>query len=118
MPSEEKTITNEIEKKVEDDRKRNILIFQLDSQSEKFKKADIAKNVKLEALLYHDLILFFIDLDNKQAYIWEGKKTKPRQRFLSAQLAPKIRDQYAIDSSITAVDDGNETIAFKNFLIS
>jgi len=118
MPSEEKPITNEIEKKVEVDRKINILIFQLDAQSEKFEKVDIGKNVQLKALLYHDLILFFIDLDDKQAYIWEGNKTKPRQKFISAQLAPQIRDKYAIDSSITAVDDGNETIAFKNFIIS
>ena len=34
-------------------------------------------------------------------------------KFISAKIAPNIRDQYGIAYKITAVDEGNETLAFK-----
>ena len=96
-------------------KKRNVLVFQLDADSEEFKKVDINNDTLLSDLLYHDLILLFIDMDGKHVYIWEGSKTTARQKFLSARMAPKLRDQYIFDASITSVDDGDETLSFKDF---
>ena len=102
----------EISEKV---KKGNILIFQLDVQLEEFEKMDITEDIPLHKSLNHDLILLFVDPEHSRIYIWEGKYVTTRMKFLSAQLAPNIRDKYGIDYSITTVDDGDETLAFKNF---
>ena len=93
---------------------QNILVFQLDAVAEKYDRVDLKEGIPLCELLYHDLVLFFVDPEHKIIWIWEGKGATTRMKFLAAQLAPNIRDMYAIDYSIHSVDDGDETSEFKN----
>ena len=94
----------------------NLLIFKLNAQLEKFEELKIAESDKLENLLDHDEILIFIDDLNSRVWIWEGRNTSPRMKFMSADFAPFIRDQYACDYNITTIDDGDEPIEFKIIL--
>ena len=94
----------------------NFLVFKLNAQLEKFEELKIAESDKLENLLDHDEILIFIDNLNSRVWIWEGKNTPPRMKFMSADFAPIIRDQYACDYNITTIDDGDEPIEFKIIL--
>jgi len=94
----------------------NFLVFKLNTQLEKFEELKIDENDKLENLLDHDEILIFIDNLNSRVWIWEGRNTSPRMKFMSADFAPIIRDQYACDYIITTIDDGDEPIEFKMIL--
>ena len=91
-----------------------VLIFKLDVESEDFK--EISYKGDFHKFLNHYRILLFVDPEHSRIYIWEGSDVTTRMKFLSAQLAPKVRDQYGIDYSITTVDDGDETLDFKGFL--
>jgi hypothetical protein len=92
---------------------QSTLVFQLDAIAEKFDKVDLREGVPLSELLYHDLVLLFVDPSNKIIWIWEGRGASTRMKFLAAQLAPHIRDTYAIDYTITSIDDGDEPPEFK-----
>lgn len=91
------------------------LIFKLDVESEDFKEISYSGDLPLYKFLNHYRILLFVDHEHSRIYIWEGSDVTTRMKFLSAQLAPKIRDQYGIDYRITTVDDGDETLDFKGF---
>ena len=98
---------------IENLEKENILIFQLNAILEKFDEVDIATWTLFSELLYHDLVLFFVDPEHKAVWIWKGRGITTRMKFLAAQLAPTIRDRYGIDYTIISVDDGEEPLDFK-----
>ena len=93
----------------------DLLIFKLDVESEDFKEVSYEKKLPPYKFLNHNRILLFVDPEHSRIYIWKGSNVTVRMKFLSAQLAPKIRDQYGIDYSITTVDDGDEALDFKQF---
>ena len=95
---------------------KRILVFKLDVESENFEEMSNTGELQIQNLLNHYRILLFVDHEHSRIYIWEGSEVTTRMKFLSAQLAPNIRDQYGIDYSITTVDDGDETLDFKKFL--
>ena len=104
--------TDKIEKK-EILEQENILVFQLNAILEKFDEVEIPKSTLLSELLYHDLVLSFVDPKHKAIWIWKGRSATTRMKFLAAQLAPTIRDRYGIDYTIISVDDGEEPLEFK-----
>lgn len=118
MPDEDNSSENNklIEQGNLDSKRKSVLIFKLDVQSEDFKEISYEKDLPLHKFLNHNRILLFVDSEHSRIYIWEGSNVTIRMKFLSAQLASKVRDQYGIDYSITTVDDGDETLDFKQFL--
>ena len=91
----------------------NFRTFKLNVESEEFEELMLTNDDKVENLLDHDEILLFVDNMNCRIWIWEGGNTSPRMKFMSAEVAHKIRDQYAFDYNITPIDDGDEPIEFK-----
>lgn len=118
MPNENNTTENNESKEQDssDSKGQSVLIFKLDVESEDFKEISYEKDLPPHKFLNHNRILLFVDPEHSRIYIWEGSNVTIRMKFLSAQLASKVRDQYGIDYSITTVDDGNETLDFKQFL--
>jgi len=96
--------------------KFDFLVFKLNLQTEEFDELKLTDDDKIEHLLDHDVILLFVDNMNSIVWIWEGKNTSPRMKFISAEAAHKIRDQRAFDYNITTIDDGDEPIEFKIIL--
>ncbi|MFX0000014.1 MAG: hypothetical protein ACFE9Q_07715 [Candidatus Hodarchaeota archaeon] len=90
-----------------------IFVYQFKEELEDFEKLEVKENVPLFELLDSDEILLFVDVHNKKVWIWEGKNTNTRMKFISAQAAPHIRDKYDITFSISTVDEKEETVAFK-----
>jgi len=116
MTNEQQTSKNNNTDKIdrsENEKKENILIFQLNAILEKFDEVDITKSTLFSELLYHDLVLSFVDPEHKAVWIWKGRGATTRMKFLAAQLAPTIRDRYGIDYTIISVDDGEEPLDFK-----
>ncbi len=97
----------------ENEKREIVLVFQLNEIIENFDEVDINKDVPLSGLLYHDLILSFVDPEHKAVWVWKGRGSTTRMKFLAVQLAPTVRDRYGIDYTIIAVDDGDEPPEFK-----
>ena len=118
MPNENKSSDNNesIEQDISDPKGKSVLIFKLDVELEDFKEISYDKDLPPRKFLNHNRILLFVDSEHSRIYIWEGSNVTIRMKFLSAQLASKVRDKYGIDYSITTVDDGDETLDFKQFL--
>ena len=64
-------------------------------------------------LLDSDKILLFVDVNNEKVWVWQSQNKSTRMKFISAQEAPKIRDKHDIAFTISSVDEGDETAAFK-----
>lgn len=115
MKNEQKTSENNKIEKNEipaKERKEFILVFQLNAILEKFDEVDTTPSTSLRELLYHDLVLLFVDPEHKAVWIWKGRGATTRMKFLAAQLAPTIRDRHGIDYTIISIDDGEEPSEF------
>ena len=54
-----------------------------------------------------------MDSHNSKVWMWEGENTNPRIKFISVRAAPHVRDKHDTTFTITSVDEGEETAAFK-----
>ncbi|MFW9894716.1 MAG: hypothetical protein ACFFD7_02820 [Candidatus Thorarchaeota archaeon] len=90
-----------------------IIVYQFNDDLGGFEEIEMEENKVLFELLDSDKILLFVDIHDKKVWIWEGKNTSTRMKFISAQEAPKIRDIHDLTFTISSVDDGDETVAFK-----
>lgn len=88
-------------------------IFQFNDKLAEYEELEIKEEIPLFELLDSDFILLFVDPDHYRVWIWQGSNTTTRMKFISAKIAPQIRDQYGIAYKISSVDEGNETDAFK-----
>ena len=100
-------------------RKRNstdrilIIVYQFNNEIEGFEEVELKENIPLFDVLDSDKILLFVGIHDKKVWMWEGKNTSTRMKFISAQEAPKIRDKHDMTFTISSVDDEDETAAFK-----
>ncbi|MHA1344488.1 MAG: hypothetical protein ACTSQG_10900 [Promethearchaeota archaeon] len=90
-----------------------VIVYQFNDQLSEFEELDIEENLPLYELLDSDFILLFVDPAHYSVWVWQGSNTTTRMKFISAKIAPNIRDRHGIAYKITTVDDGNETLAFK-----
>ena len=91
-------------------------VYELNNQLDDFKELEIHENVPLFEFLGLNKILLFADKHNQKIYIWQGKNTTSKMKFITTQLAPNFRDQHYISYSITTVDEDEETFEFKVML--
>ncbi|MFX1315801.1 MAG: hypothetical protein ACFE9T_08050 [Promethearchaeota archaeon] len=90
-----------------------IHVYELNNQLEEFEELKIKENIPLFELLDSNKILLFVDAHNQKVWEWQGKNTSTRMKFICTQIVPKVRDKHDIAYTITTVDEGDETVAFK-----
>jgi len=90
-----------------------IILYQFNNDLGGFEEIENKENNPLFDLLDSDKVLLFVDTHGKKVWMWGGKNTSTRMKFISAQEAPKIRDKHDMTFTISSVDDGDETAAFK-----
>jgi hypothetical protein len=90
-------------------------IFTLDVDSEKFVPVKGIEH-PLKKVLDSTRIYLILDPHNSKVWIWKGSEANIRMKFMAAQLAPNIRNRYAVDYNIAAVDENNENDEFKELL--
>ena len=90
-----------------------LTVFQFNDQLGEFEELEIEEGIKMSDLLDSDFILLFVDHKHYRVWLWHGSNTTTRMKFISAKLAPNIRDRYGLGYKITAVDEGNEVAGFK-----
>ena len=87
------------------------LLFVLDEENEDFKEIEVEDGL-IHTFFDHSSIYITVDPVNKQVWIWHGKNASIRKKFIAAQKAPEIRNNYGVDFKITAIDEGNEPLEF------
>ncbi len=90
-----------------------IYIYQFNTDLEEFEEFNHEENVPLFEILDSDKILLFVDMNNNKVWIWEGKNSSIKMKFISAQSALHIRDKHDVTFTVITVDDKDETTAFK-----
>ncbi|MHA2182240.1 MAG: hypothetical protein ACXAAH_12550 [Promethearchaeota archaeon] len=100
------------EKEEEQEEKEKILVFQFNDELSEYQELDLEDDIPLAELLDSDFILLFVDSKQYRVWIWQGSNTTTRMKFISAKIAPSIKDRYGIGFRITTVDEGNETVGF------
>ena len=70
----------------------------------------------LHDLLDADNIFLFIAHRFSTAWIWQGSNTTTRMKFISARIAPRVRDQFGFAYRLSTEDEGNESDAFKRMI--
>lgn len=93
--------------------KKPIQVFQLNDEAGEFEELEIDPGVKLYELLDPAFSLLFLDANHYKAWVWHGSETSTRMKFLTAKLAPSVRDKGAVAMKIATVDEGSEPMAFK-----
>ncbi len=93
--------------------KKPIQVFQLNDEAGEFEELDIDPKVKLYELLDPAFSLLFLDANHFKAWAWHGSETSTRMKFLTAKLAPSVRDKGAVAMKIATIDEGSEPMAFK-----
>ena len=88
-------------------------IYQFNDKLGEFEELEIEEDLPLHELFDSDFILLIVDPTYYRVWLWHGANTTTRMKFIAAKIAPKIRDRYGIAYKITAVDEGDETKAFK-----
>lgn len=96
--------------------KEKILVFQFNDQLSEFQELELEEDILLHELLDSDFILLFVDSKRFRIWIWQGNNVTTRMKFISAKIAPSIRDRHGIAFRITAIDDGSETDGFRSML--
>ena len=86
-------------------------IFQYNDRDQEY--IEIEAKLPLDEILNSDSLYLFIDPHRKRVWIWQGNSTTTRMKFISAKIAPSIRDKYGIGFKIATVDEGNEPLGFK-----
>ena len=93
-----------------------IFLYQFNKELGDFEETELFEDVPLLELLDSNKILLFIDIHEKNVWIWQGENTSTRMKFVSSQTAPHIRDKHDISFMIHSNDEGEETAAFKIFV--
>ena len=94
-------------------KEQSIVVYQFNDQIGDFEELIIDPDVKLTDLLDEDFILLFVDPQHYRVWLWHGFNTTTRMKFIAAKMAASIRDKHGIAFKITAVDQDNESTAFK-----
>lgn len=93
--------------------KKPVTVWQLNDEAGEFEELALDPGVKLYELLDPSFSLLFLNPNNYKAWVWHGAETSTRMKFLSAKLAPSVRDKGAVAMKIATVDDGHEPMEFK-----
>ncbi len=91
------------------------LLFEIDEENEDFKEIEV-EDGPIHMHLDSSSIFIIVDPVNKEIWIWHGEKVSIRQKFISTQKAPNIRDRYGVDFKIVTVDEGSEPSEFKEIV--
>jgi len=95
------------------EKRENLTVFQYRDDLSEFQELKVAKGSQMYKLLDSNSIMLFFDPNRYQIWIWHGKNTSVRSKFLAAKLAPSIRDKFGKGIKLLAIDEGNETREFK-----
>lgn len=93
-----------------------VMLFKLNVQEETYEELEINGDNPIQEHFKSNDIIFIADAENSRVWIWKGSNANIKMKFLSTQIASKIRDRYGITYNITSVDEGSEPEDLKELL--
>ena len=90
-----------------------VMLFKLNVQEETYEELEINEDNPINKQFNSNDIIFIVDAEHSRVWIWEGTEANIKMKFLSTQIASKIRDRYGITYNITSVDEGSEPKGLK-----
>ncbi len=106
-----------VEKMEDDTPKSKPRVFQLNDAEEKFEELEIDDGVPLSNLLNSDIVVLFLSIEYKTAWLWIGNNTSPRMPFIAAKEALSIRDRYgSVLMKIKTEEQEKESLGFQIFI--
>ncbi len=57
-----------------------------------------------------------VDERSQSIFLWKGKKTGVREKFVGAQVASRLRGQYGPQFKVRPLDEGEEPQTFLNII--
>ncbi|TET00087.1 MAG: hypothetical protein E3J90_04315 [Promethearchaeota archaeon] len=94
---------------------KQFLLFKIEEENEDFVEIEV-EDGPIHMLLDKFFIFIIVDPEEKKIWIWHGENASIRKKFIAAQKAPEIRDNYGVDFKITAIDEGSEPSEFKKLV--
>lgn len=95
---------------------RNIQVLVFNEREGVFEEVILDEDTPLYDLLNSNDIFLFIDHDHSNAWVWIGSNTTTKMKFISAKIAPSVRDRYGFAYRLKTVDEGNESKPFKKMI--
>jgi len=92
------------------------IMFKLNVQEETYEELDVNEDISIKDVFKSNEIIFIVDPGNSRVWVWEGSSVNIKMKFLSTQIASKIRDRHGITYTITSVDEGSEPEDLKELL--
>ena len=89
----------------------DFLVFELEENGERKQVEDITPQT-LQSILHSKQVLVILRLDLRRIFIWKGSASPVKKRFISAQIATELREEFKGGAKIVSVDQGDEVEEF------
>ncbi|MBN2157012.1 MAG: hypothetical protein JW776_13295 [Candidatus Lokiarchaeota archaeon] len=93
----------------------SFIAYKLNDKEEKFEKLPHSIAEEIHPYLLSENIVLIIDMENQNAYIWEGSAASIHMKFLAARIAPTVRDRHGT-MNLHSIDQSSEPDGFKVFM--
>lgn len=93
--------------------KKEVRVFQLNDEKAEFEELELDPELELQEILKSNLILYFIQASIYKSFIWIGKETSNRMKFIGAKKATVVRDSIGPAIKISTIEEDDEPIPFK-----
>ena len=94
----------------------NMIIYEFNDNLDEFEELELVETFFVPDLLIPMVTLLFIDDERKCVWLWFGRRTTIRDKFVSAQQSSTIRNRHGVYYKIKTIDQGNEPQEFKEWL--
>lgn len=94
----------------------NLIIYEFNENLDEFEEIELVETFFIPDLLIPMVTFLFIDDTRKCVWLWFGRRTTIREKFVSAMRSPTIRDRHGIYYKIKTIDQGYEPQEFKEWL--
>lgn len=91
-------------------------MYEFNSNIDEFEILELDETFKIINLLIPTTTLLFVDEKAKCVWLWFGRRTSIRDKFVSANKSYGIRDKHGIYYKIKTTDEGLEPDQFKEWL--
>ncbi|MFX0002951.1 MAG: hypothetical protein ACFE9C_08490 [Candidatus Hodarchaeota archaeon] len=89
----------------------DFLVYELADTGEKILLKNITPQT-LQSVLHSKQVLIIVRRDLKRIFIWKGSAAPVQKRFISSQVAIKLREELTENCRIISVDQGDEPQEF------
>ncbi|MHA1744558.1 MAG: hypothetical protein ACTSWW_01075 [Promethearchaeota archaeon] len=93
--------------------KKEVRVFQLNDEKAEFEELELDPELELQEILKSNLIIYFIQASIYKSFIWIGKETSNRMKFIAAKKATVVRDTIGPAIKISTIEEDDEPIPFQ-----